>query len=345
MSIKVFNSSTDFNKEMRSIATEKQARQSVVEVKILAPFNHTTKVITHNRTEGHWSEYLSNWCFSQKEYDNLRWVELDRSIHIKNPEYFERHWDQVHNGKWPPPSEVEYSDFEKQMQKYFKENNLKIAKFSSVDERHYFVNWIEDFCTDKDTGEVRPRANLYALNAEDYPFSYDADYFRVDEAIMINFFNYISKNEDIIACQYDSKEGKYRIHFESSPDDWKKARDKLYNYAKDFKLIEHFKNTLFKDEDVMWEGLETKSVSIAPSKTLEEKAEQNSLKDKNGITIETGDVIAYPRGGDHNYYCLCYGKVKGNTKEFVVMEDDQKARCDKVMVIKTSNKNKKLPWE
>lgn len=47
----------------------------------------------------------------------------------------------------------------------------------------------------------------------------------------------------------------------------------------------------------------------------------------------------------YNYYCLYYGKVIANTAKMVIIEDDQKARCDKVMVIKTNNPNKKLPWD
>ena len=92
-------------------------------------------------------------------------------------------------------------------------------------------------------------------------------------------------------------------------------------------------------------GISIGTENHTPSKSSASNVQQGILKDQNDIPIEIGDIIAYPRGGDHNFYCLNYGKVIANTAKMVIMEDDQKARCDKVMVIKTNNPNKKLPWD
>lgn len=355
MSIKVVYA-WKFNEAIRKIATAKKATQKVVELSIEVPCKNenTTQVVTLGKPyEHHWG-YFSDWIYGspgeprfEEDVAKLHWEELDRSIHVKDPDYFEDRFEDGSRGTYFPPKPILFSEFENKVISYFKENKLKLGGFSSDEEKHNFDHWLEEFCTTD--GICEPRENGYRFNAADYPFSHDDKYLRVDHAIMINFMDFIGKKEDIIVANYGDSLDKYRIYFLNCPEDGKTAKAKFYEYAKEFKLFEHFKQIFAPEVDdvVEYFGIAVKPVSIAPGKKLEEKAEQGTLLDQNGIVIEPGDIIAYPRGGDHNYYCLHYGKVKGNTAQMVVMDDEyeSQARHDKVMVIKTNNKNKKLPWE
>lgn len=357
MSIKVVYA-WKFNEAIRKIATAKKVAQKVVELSIEVPCKNenTTQVVTLGKSyDNHWG-YFSDRIYGspdeprfQKDVAKLHWEELDRSIHVKDPDYFEDRFEDGSRGTYFPPKPILFSEFENRVISYFKENKLKLGGFSSDEEKHNFDHWLEEFCTTD--GICEPRENGYRFNAADYPFSHDDKYLRVDHAIMINFMDFIGKKEDVIVANYGDSLDKYRIYFLNCPEDGKTAKAKFYEYAKEFKLFEHFKQIFDPHnevEDVVeYFGIAVKPVSIAPAKKLEEKAEQGNLLDQNGIAIEPGDIIAYPRGGDHNYYCLHYGKVKGNTAQMVVMDDEyeSQARHDKVMVIKTNNKNKKLPWE
>lgn len=303
----------EFRDVIRDIATEKQKTQKVVELRINAPSNNETMVLCA------WQQYdvekdypsfssadLRTWFYDQEGYNKLKWRLSHDSIYVKGPN-FKSEWENSHCGEYVCP-ELQFSDFENKVYDYFKANDLKLFTF-------YKHQW---------------------------------SYLRVDQALLINFFKFIGSKEDIIAAWCDVE--RYIVYFKDCPEDAKAAKEKLYNYAKEFKLLEHFKNVFLKDGEPCDDLAKTleftiKPASINPKKKLEEIFKQGVLKDQNNVLIEPGDVIAYPRGGDHNYYCLDYGIVKGNTKDFIVMTNDLKARCNKVMVIKTNNKDKKLPWE
>ena len=74
-----------------------------------------------------------------------------------------------------------------------------------------------------------------------------------------------------------------------------------------------------------------------------ERYEQDILLDKNGIVIQAGDIIVYPRWGT-----VHLGKVKRNTKVSVYVENaTYYIRANTCMVIKSANlkKMKDAPWE
>ena len=66
--------------------------------------------------------------------------------------------------------------------------------------------------------------------------------------------------------------------------------------------------------------------------------------DQFGVLIEKGDLIAYPKGGDHNYYYVCKDEVIENTPKFVRLKGGDMTKAEKVIVIKSTNPNKKLSF-
>ena len=233
---------------------------------------------------------------------------------------------------------------------------VSVAKASLQELLEDYEDYL-DVAKEVAAGEFQGDVNYFMKKGANFPFNLNGMicvpmYVNVCNAIMANFFDFLkTKDVNIFACEDCGDEsGSYKICFEDFDGPPAKAKVLFEAYAEEFGLYRHFLNVFFDETEPIEKapvllGTKITTISHTPSKGAAGKVQQGILKDQNDILIEIGDIIAYPRGGDHNFYCLNYGKVVANTNKMVIMEDDQKARCDKVMVIKTNNPNKKLPWD
>lgn len=107
-------------------------------------------------------------------------------------------------------------------------------------------------------------------------------------------------------------------------------------------VIEEFRQNLpdvIKDDIVI---LDSKKVKSNPRKQKVECTDP--VYDQFGVLIEKGDLIAYPKGGDHNYYYVCKDEVIENTPKFVRLKGGDMTKAEKVIVIKSGNPNKILSF-
>lgn len=357
-------SSSDYNKKLKKAATVKGATLRSVEVSFLidehSKYNLKTYGREHyNRNSVH--DWDSDWYDDRKDTEERVWFTLRRPW-VKLPEFIHI-WTERHDSGDPkliiPPKDIELTPFEKKVEEYFDKNNFLLGELSTNDDVARYKDAIQDYsCNDEFHG---CNIDYFLRNGGSFPFNingmiFHAGYAKVTSSLMANFLNYLKdKDMNVSACEfkdYDAPEltTSFKICFEDFDGPPSKAKELFEAYAEEFGLYRHLINIYFDETEPIEKapallGIKIKVSNHTPSKSSAAIIPQGILLDQNGVLIEIGDIIAYPRGGDHNYYCLYYGKVAANTAQMVIMEDDSQARHDKVMVIKSKNPDKKLPWD
>lgn len=359
----IYNS-WDYNKALKKVATKKGSMLRSVKLSFSIDERSPYGVMAFgrkNQPRGGVDDWNSDYNHGSDPSVSREWFIL-REPWIKTP-YFLEEWEDHHGssqfGSNPnltrAPDHLEFSDFEQKVENYFLKNNFTIGEIAATEDYEDYL----DVAKEVAAGEFQGDVNYFMKKGANFPFNLNGMicypmYINVCNAIMANFFDFLqTKDVNIFACEdsvEDSQLGAYKICFEDFEGTPAQLKELFNAYAEEFGLYRHFLNIFFDEDEPIEVAKEMLGISIGtenhtPSKSSASNVQQGVLKDQNDIPIEIGDIIAYPRGGDHNYYCLYYGKVIANTAKMVIMEDDQKARCDKVMVIKTNNPNKKLPWD
>ena len=107
-------------------------------------------------------------------------------------------------------------------------------------------------------------------------------------------------------------------------------------------VIEEFRQNL---PDVIKDDIKIIDSKKVKSNPRKQKVEcTDPVYDQFGVLIEKGDLIAYPKGGDHNYYYVCKDEVIENTPKFVRLKGGDMTKAEKVIVIKSGNPNKVLSF-
>lgn len=358
--------SADYNKELKKAATTKDTTLRSVEISFLINEHSKYGLKAYGR-ENCGILRLYGWdldyCNDKNDIEEKTWFTL-REPWVKLPDFLNI-WTEHHGPNslyndpklTTPPKDLEFTSFEKKVKEYFDKNNFLFGELSTNNDAVKFKDVLQEYKNDKFKGNFE----FFLRKGGSFPFNrngliHHVGYTNVTSSLMANFLNYLKdKDINISACEfadYDAPEftSSFKICFEDFDGPPAKAKELFEAYAEEFGLYRHLINIYFDETEPIEKapallGIKIRVSNHTPSKSSAALTPQGTLLDQNGVLIEVGDIIAYPRGGDHNYYCLYYGKVKANTAKMVIMENNSQARHDKVMVIKSKNPDKKLPWD
>lgn len=359
----IYNS-WDYNKALKKVATKNGSTLRSIKLSFHIDEHSPYGVMAFGRKDqprGGVDDWNSDYNHGSDPSVSRKWFLL-REPWVKTS-YFLEEWEDHHNpcqiGSNPnltkAPDHLELSKFEQKVENYFLKNNFTIGEIAASEDYEDYL----DVAKEVAAGEFQGDVNYFLKKGANFPFNLNGMicvpmYVNVCNAIMANFFDFLkTKDVNIFACEDlsdNSQSGAYKICFEDFDGPPAKAKELFEAYAEEFGLYRHLINLFFNENEPLEKapvllGTKISTISHTPSKSSAGTVKQGSLLDQNGIVIEPGDVIAYPRGGDHNFYCLNYGIVEANTAKMIIMEDGQRSQHDKVMVIKPKNPNKKLPWD
>lgn len=357
----------DYRKALKNTATEKGTTLRTVKVSFLVDEHSKYNVKAYGR-EHYNRKSFRDWNSDYRDSDDTStdgktWFTLRRPW-VKLPNFISI-WNDSHSacqlGSDPkltvPPTDVEFSPFEKKVEEYFDKHNFTLGELASNDDVENYQEAVRDYKNNQFHGNL----DYFLKSGGNFPFDMSGlicykGYTEVTTSLMANFFNYLKdKDINVSACgghddDTPARRLYYNICFEDFDGPPAKAKELFEAYAEEFGLYRHLINLYFDENEPLEKapvllGTKITTINHTPSKSSASVVQQGNLLDQNGIAIEPGDVIAYPRGGDHNFYCLNYGIVKANTAKMIIMEDGQRSQHDKVMVIKSKNPKKKLPWD
>jgi len=356
---------SEYSKKLKKVATVKGTTLRSIEISFLIDEHSKYNLKVYGR-EHYDRQSFYDWDSDHRDNKNDAeervWFIL-RQPWIKLPDFLNI-WCENHTPcSWSdpklttPPKDLEFSPFEKKVEDYFDKNNFLLGELATNNDVADYKEALQEYKNDEFEGNFEH----FLRTGGSFPFDrrgllYHAGYAKITSSLMANFLNYLNdKDINISACEFKDYDApklttSFKICFEDFDGPPAKAKELFEAYAEEFGLYRHLINIYFDETEPIEKapallGIKIKVSSHTPSKSSSALVPQGTLLDQNGVLIEVGDVIAYPRGGDHNYYCLYYGKVVANTAKMVIMEDDSQARHDKVMVIKSKNPNKKLPWD
>lgn len=295
-------------------ATERNKTQKYVRLFFKVPMR-TVRYYKDELIYGNFTKPKINWKLKES-YEDL----------VKSPTFTLENDNYSKQWLLPEDKEVLFTDDEKNFHKFCEDNHLEFDIFptgSYYEKENYFYNNMH---------KVRSRG----------------------EVVMLNFFNTLaSKYDDVlfsdneIYCSWDSNFGNLQFEFLLYIPEW---GEKTPTEIQKLLAAEFDKYNLFKILEDLYRcpipAIEITVKNAAVRKTTIAKCDfSKPLKDQYGVEIEKGDVVIYPHGGDHSFYGCKFGTVVEWGDQMVVLKSGTKRRHDKMVVVSSSNKSKKLGWE
>ncbi len=295
-------------------ATERNKTQKYVRLFFKVPMR-TVHYYKDKTIYGHFTKARIEWELKESYEDYVK----SPTFSLKDDNY------QKHLLR-PEDKEVLFTDDEKNFHKFCEDNHLEFDIFptgSNYEKENYFYNNMH---------KVRSRG----------------------EVVMLNFFNALaSEYDDVlfsdneIYCSWNSNFENLQFEFLLYIPEW---GEKTPTEIQKLLAAEFDKYNLFKILEDLYRcplpAIEITIKNAAVRKTTIAKCDfSKPLKDQYGVDIEKDDVVIYPHGGDHNFYGCKFGTVVEWGDSMVVLKSGTKRRHDKMVVVSSSNKNKKLGWE
>lgn len=295
-------------------ATERNKTQKYIRLFFKVPMR-TVRYYKDKTIYGHFTKARIDWELKESYEDLVK----SPTFSLKDDNY-QKHLLQ------PEDKEVLFTDDEKNFHKFCEDNHLKFDIFptgSYYEKENYFYNNMH---------KVRSRG----------------------EVVMLNLFNALAlKYDDVLFsdnemyCSWDSNFENLQFEFFLYIPEW---GEKTPTEIQKLLAAEFDKYNLFKILEDLYRcsipAIEITVKNAAVRKTTIAKCDfSKPLKDQYGVEIEKDDVVIYPHGGDHSFYGCKFGTVVEWGDQMVVLKSGTKRRHDKMVVVSSSNKNKKLGWE
>lgn len=177
---------------------------------------------------------------------------------------------------------------------------------------------------------------------------------RRGEVVMLNFFNALTSEYDDVLFSanetynaWDSSMKNLQFEFflyvpewgEKTPTEIKNLLSAELNKYDVFQVLGDLYEYTLSEIEITIKNAAVRKTTIAKCNF------SKPLKDQYGVDIEKDDVVIYPHGGDHSFYGCKFGTVVKWGDSMIVLKSGTKRRHDKMVVVSSNNKNKKLGWE
>ena len=295
-------------------ATERNKTQKYIQLFFKVPMR-TVRYYKNETKYGAFTQPKIEWKLKES-YEDL----------VKSPTFTLENDNYSKQWLLPENKAVLFSEDEKKFHKFCEDNHLKFDIFptgSYYKKNEYFIN------------------NLHKVRSR-------------GEVVMLNFFNALtseyddvlfSANEIYNAWDSDLKNLQFEFFLyipewgEKTPTEIKNLLSAEINKYNLLQVLEDLYGYTLSEIEITVKNAAVRKTTVAKCNF------SKPLKDQYGVDIEKDDVVIYPHGGDHNFYGCKFGTVVEWGDSMVVLKSGTKRRHDKMVVVSSSNKNKKLGWE